>query len=313
MKLNFLLRGLLLVVCVSCLPSELYAQKSGKNAKSKGDDYIRLGRVEGRKLPQSLETAIVSFKGTPKKIARKPVQVDLVAAVHLGDREYYEELNKRFAEYETVLFELVIPEGVEITDETFSKESLEERGNILSAFQEGVSTALGLEQQLNVVDYTAKNFVHADLTLEEFVNRISERGDLGSTFTRAFLHSLADSSREKSAKLEGRMIATLFSKNKTLSMKRLFAETMVDQIDDSLWILGGDAGSAILTDRNAIALEKLREQIQDGKTRIAIFYGAAHLPEFEKSLQKDFQLENRSTQWILAWDLTPNQNARKVE
>ena len=71
-----------------------------------------------------------------------------------------------------------------------------------------------------------------------------------------------------------------------------------------MWIIAGDEGSAIITDRNAIALKRLREQIDAGKKKIAIFYGAAHLKEFAQSLQKEFQMEKINTDWIVAWDLT---------
>ena len=38
--------------------------------------------------------------------------------------------------------------------------------------------------------------------------------------------------------------------------------------------LGGEKGTTIITERNLIALEVLREQLGKGKKRIGIFYGA---------------------------------------
>ena len=281
------------------------AKKSAESKKS--DAYVRITRPEGKKIPISMDTAITHFEG---KFRGETVHVDLIAAVHLGDLEYYEELNKRFKDYEVVLYELVIPEGVEIDENTFSQESREERGtNPLSALQGGMSKTLGLEHQLEHIDYTAENFVHADITAEEFAKRVSERGDISNTFSRAFILNM--SRQEESSKLNGRMFATLFSKNKTLSLKRVFADVMIDQMVDTQWIFSGDTGSALITDRNAVALKKLREQFQAGKTKVAIFYGAAHLYEFANSLEKDFRMKPTGTDWLIAWDLTADETARK--
>lgn len=288
-------------------------KKQTKSPKAKGKifDYFRLSHVPGKRSAQTLETSIGRFEGTPKIAKGKKVQVDLVAAVHLGDAEYYEQLNERFKTYDAVLYELVIPEGTEIDENTFSKENRDERGNILASLQQGMSKTLSLEHQLNCIDYTPKNFIHADLTMEEFVEKISERGDLGQTFSRAMMHSVTSGAQEKSAKVEGKLIASLFARNKSLTLKRAFAESMLDQMEESLWILGGDEGSAIISDRNAVAEKRLKEQLEQGKTKIAIFYGAAHLPELEKALQKDFQLKKTQTDWLIAWDLTAKGDARE--
>ena len=47
----------------------------------------------------------------------------------------------------------------------------------------------------------------------------------------------------------------------------------------------------------------LREQIGRGRRRLAIFYGAAHMADFDRRLRADFGLQPRETEWIEAWDL----------
>ena len=106
------------------------------------------------------------------------------------------------------------------------------------------------------------------------------------------------------------MLGAFFSSNPSLSLKRLFAREMLNQMDDSMWVIGGDS-SAIITDRNAAALKVLRKQIDKGDKRIAIFYGGAHLPEFAASLKRDFHLTPMQTTWVAAWDLTSDYSARK--
>ncbi len=268
-------------------------------------DYIRIARAEGQKKPTSLDTAIVRYEGKPKIANGRTVRIDLIAAVHLGDKRYYEELNERFKKYDVVLYELVIPEGTELNEELFARRK-EQKGseNPLSAIQNGLSDLLGLEFQLEIVDYTPKNFVHADMTAEEFLRRVAQRGDVAGVVSRAMMHSFSQDSMQQSGRVEGRLFGSLFTKNKTLTLKRIFAEEMVNQMDTSMWIISGDEGSAIISDRNAIALKRLREQIAAGKEKIAIFYGAAHLKEFAQSIQNDFQMKKTKTEWIAAWDLT---------
>lgn len=268
-------------------------------------DFMRLSKTKGRRQPSSFDTAIVRFSD---KNNSDETEIDLVAAVHVGDKEYYEELNRIFKDYDAVLYELVAEKGT-----VLDKKSLKERkeGNLLSAFQSGMGETLELDFQLEHVDYTAKNFVHADLSPGEFANRASERGDLIQMLFRAIMLSAkkGKEGQDNELKMQGKLFGTLFTSNQALALKRFFAKEMLNQLDDSVWIIGGE-GSAIITDRNNAALEVLREEIENGKKKLAIFYGGAHLPEFAKSLEKDFKLKPVSVRWIIAWDLTSDRSAR---
>src|SRR5436190_1054916 len=53
----------------------------------------------------------------------------------------------------------------------------ESGGNPVSALQLGMKSMLELEFQLERVDYTKENFVHADMSPEEFAKSMSERGE----------------------------------------------------------------------------------------------------------------------------------------
>ena len=59
----------------------------------------------------------------------------------------------------------------------------------------------------------------------------------------------------------------------------------------------------IIDARNQKAMDVLAEQIALGKKRIGIFYGAAHLPDFERRLLEDDKFVRVETRWITAWDL----------
>jgi hypothetical protein len=66
---------------------------------------------------------------------------------------------------------------------------------------------------------------------------------------------------------------------------------------------GGEEGSTLITDRNAAALAVLEKRIARGDRRIAIFYGAAHMDDFDRRLREDFELQPGETVWLEAWDL----------
>ena len=59
----------------------------------------------------------------------------------------------------------------------------------------------------------------------------------------------------------------------------------------------------ILTDRNKVALQVLRKQLKGGKKNLAIFYGAAHLPDMEKRMIEKMGFERKGARWVAAWNL----------
>jgi hypothetical protein len=281
----------------------ILAAADAKNDYPLGD-FIRVTVPEGKKTAVSYDTAIAKFADE-----KNNVQVDLIGAIHVGDKAYYAELNEIFKRYDVVLYELVAEENAKPT----VKDGDAQDRSVLAALQSGMGSALALEHQLNHVNYEAKNFVHADLSPVEFVQRVSERGDLTQMFYRAMVLSAkksgADAQKDE-LKMQGRLLGSFFAADPALSLKRVIAEEMTKQIEDAAWLIGGD-GSAIITDRNEAALKVLRQEIKNGKKKIAIFYGAAHLPEFAKSLEKDFQMKPTGTDWVIAWDLTKDKSARK--
>jgi hypothetical protein len=267
-------------------------------------DFMRVTKPEGKKLPVSYDTAIAKFVDE-----KNDVQVDLVGAVHVGDNEYYAELNDIFKRYDAVLYELVAEEGTKPNIQTGKNESQ----SALSSLQSGMGSALALDFQLAHVDYSAKNTVHADLNPLEFAQRVSDRGDLIQILYRAMILGVKKSGGEaqkEELKMQGRVMGAFFASDPALSLKRVLVVEMMNQLDEGIWVISGD-GSAIITDRNAAALKVLNRELKNGKKKIAIFYGAAHLPELAKSLEKEFNMKYVGTDWVVAWDLTKEKSARK--
>ena len=266
--------------------------------------FLRISR-DARRKPLALETAVVTYAEGREAAAaagREPLEVDLVGAVHLGSRTYYDTLDRLFTDYDAVLYELVAPDNARVP-----KPGRKPSGAIGSA-QQGLTKMLGLAFQLDEIDYAAGNFVHADLSPQEFDAAMAKRGESWWTmFSRLMRESMARADRAGSRQSGGDvgvgdLFGILFGSNRELILRRLMAEQFTD-MEVLTAAFGGEQGSSLITDRNAAALDVLRQQIAQGRRKLAIFYGAAHMDDFDRRLRQDFGLQPRETAWLEAWDL----------
>ena len=268
-------------------------------------EFLRLERDQAGE-PVSLDTSIVEYRESAADAAqagrRTPLQVDLVAAVHIGGADYYETLDRLFADYDVVLYELVAPPNARVP-----KPGRKPAGAIGSA-QQSLKQMLGLEFQLERIDYAADNFVHADLSPKEFDAAMAKRGETWwSMFSRLMRESMARAERGAGSGGDvsfGELFGILFGSGpeRQLRLRRLMAEQFTD-MEVLTAAFGGEEGSTLITDRNAAALAVLDEEIEKGRRRIAIFYGAAHMDDFHERLRDDFGLQPGEPVWVEAWDL----------
>lgn len=261
------------------------------SAPKPGEGYLRVTR-SSQGTPLSLDTPIVRFVAKDGK----ELLVDLVGAVHVGDEAYYDALNDEFTAYDAVLYELVATRN--------AKPDLEKGSdNPISKLQQVIRGVLELTFQLEEVDYSPENFVHADMTPEEFDRSMQDRGEtLLSTLMRMMATAPPPSVKGGSQDLS--ILFAFLASDRALALKRVVANQFED-LETMTAAFEGPEGSTIITERNKVALETLREQIEAGKKRIAIFYGCGHLPDMAERLADEFGLELESRRWLTAWDLQP--------
>jgi hypothetical protein len=280
------------------------APASAEPAVAEEVAFLRLVRDDAGS-PVSLDTSIVRYRETPEAAARagrrEPVEVDLVGAVHLGGKPYYDTLDRVFRGYDAVLYELVAPDNARVP-----KPGRKPAGAIGSA-QQGLTKMLGLAFQLEEIDYGARNFVHADLSPKEFEAAMAKRGESWwSMFFKLMKEGTARADRDArkggSDVGFGDLFGLLFGNDREVRLRRIMAEQFTD-MEVLTAAFGGEEGSSLITDRNAAALDVLRDQIARGRRRIAIFYGAAHMDDFDERLRQDFGMEPVETDWLEAWDL----------
>jgi hypothetical protein len=246
--------------------------------------------------PLSMDTSIVTYK--PADGTRDGLSVDLIGAVHIGDKAYYQALNKKFEEYDVLLYELVAPEGTRVP-KGGGKPRLD---HPISAMQGGMKSMLELDFQLEQVDYTKPNFVHADMSPDQFSKKMEERGEgFLQMFFKAMGNGMAQQGKNKNVN-DVAIISALFAKDRAYQLKLILAEQFED-LESQMGIFDGPDGSTIITERNKKAFEVLEKEIKDGKKKIGVFYGAGHLADMEKRLFDDFKLKRDAENWVVAWDL----------
>lgn len=274
-------------------------RKAAANAsasKNADTQYVRIDESNGK--PKALETAIVRFVAAPGSKYEGRI-VDLVGVVHIGQLEYYKDLNQRLAKYDSVLYELVAPDGTRIRPQ-----DLEDRRSLLASMQTGMKEMLNLEYQLEHIDYMAKNFRHADMSPDEFMEDMASRGDgLWKMAARMMGAGLATQASNGG---DAGILMALFSTERSKAMKQVMARQLTD-VDLVTAGMDDESGeNTLIKGRNRKAFEVLRKELDAGKKTVAVFYGAGHLADMAERLERDFEMKPTTKTWLVAWDLQKN-------
>lgn len=249
--------------------------------------------AEGK--PRALQTAIATYE--IESGAFKGATVDLVGAVHIGEKSYYKELNKKFKDYDAVLYELVA--------ESDDKPSKREEGGInpVGSVQNGMKDMLKLSFQLEEIDYDAKNFVHADMSPSEFGQDMIKRNDgFVNMFARMMGAGFAAQVSKKNSEIQAEMMSAMLSRNVT-KLRRAMARQMEMMDNQLVGIADKEGKSTLLTERNAKAFEVLERELQSGDKKVSVFYGAGHLLDMHDRMLRDFGAKLTKIEWVDAWDL----------
>lgn len=271
-------------------------------------------RMNGAQQMAALEVPVVHY--TPPSGASGCATVDFIGAVHIAEESFYNEVNKRFTQYDAVLFELVA-DAKRLSDVRSRGKTVGPQSELagLTGIQKGLARILGLQFQLDKIDYSASNLVHADLSPEQLEKAMEMRGESVVAVLLKLLLSAkspkmeqASAEFEKLAKtLEGidpiRLVLVGPTPDESLRLKRVLSYAFTF-VDDLLRIVAGDQGSAIIHDRNEAVVKVLERECAQGRNRrIGIFYGTAHLPDLHERLKaRSFSIAQ--TEWLTAWKLT---------
>lgn len=270
--------------------------KQPEEAKKTETDFIRY--EEGDKSDH-LQTAVVSYE-SPQK-----VRVDLVGAIHIADKSYFDALNLRFKSYDAVLYELVGPAFSERAKAQEKPSADQQRLAWVGQLQAKMKEVLKLHGQLDCIDYNARNFVHADMDTSQFTESQEEKNESFLTLYLKAVLAQKDAQAKSGVDSDSAglmmLLKLLTSKDSSTGLKRMIAEQF-DTVEDIMAGVESGNGTTLVGERNRVALEVMDKQIAAGKKHLAIFYGAAHLGDMEERLLKK-GFKRVKVEWLTAWDL----------
>lgn len=236
-----------------------------------------------------LQAAVVTLKNDAG------VTVQLVAAVHIADRAYYEHLNELFKKDDAVLYEMVKPKDMappapgEVT------------GSDVSMIQRFLKDALQLDFQLDDINYAAPNFVHADLDSQTFYQMQKQRGEsMLSLMLDMMLRNLTRTPDANAPEPTLADIIRIFTDPDGARQAKILLARQFSDIDSVVSALNG---TVLLTARNNAAVETFKKTVASGKRTLAIFFGAAHMPGIEQRLE-DMGYKQSGVVWLTAWNLS---------
>ena len=270
--------------------------KQKKSEAKKDALYLRVDKSD-KGEPRALQTAIVRYVGK-KGTKHAGKVVDLVGVVHIGQREYYQDLNYRLGKYDSVLYELVAPDGTRIRPQ-----DLEKRRSVIASMQTGMKDMLNLEYQLELIDYLAENFRHADMSPKEFAEDLERRGD---SVWKMVARMMGAGMASQSGGGDAGMLLAFLSSDRSKRLKQMMAKQLVDVETISAGMDDANGENTIIKGRNAKAFSILKDELGGDSKRVAVFYGAGHLPDMAERLEQEFEMSERKTTWLDAWDLTRN-------
>ena len=290
LALSFTLTGG--IATVVCAQEAVPGKPVAKDAEELSD-FLRFRQDESR---GRLETAIVQYANASGKT------VDLIGAIHIADTAYFEALNKRMETYDALLYEMVGN-----PDELQDADKLAANQNPLRMIMRMVKGMLKLDYQLDAIDYTKKNFVHADLDMESFAGLMEERGENIFTIVQNAMRNSAANSEVGTTSATptpfdlAPLLAALASPDSASALKLVVADQF-DKTDLLLDSAEAGEGTVILTERNKHVMKVIGEQIAAGNSKLGVFYGAAHLPDLERRL-REAGYQKKASEWVTAWDI----------
>ena len=290
------LRAAAVLAAVSVLfAAAVPAQDPGDAPDKTPSDFVRFVEAgDGGRL----ETAVTRYR-------KGDVEVTFFAAVHIADAACYAALNDRFTGCDSLLYELVAA-----PDARPGKGQRERGFSPVSLLQRGMKTSLELAFQLDEIDYQAANFVHADMTPQEFEQSMSERGESMLSMMFDMMQQTARQQRERAAAAEDGEeggaakakpfdIVAAFRSGEGRHLLRVTFGRQLEQVES---MMAGGKGSTLLEGRNEKCLEVLQRELATGKKRLGVYYGAAHFPHMERRLVEDLGFAKAGHEWLVAWD-----------
>lgn len=180
--------------------------------------------------------------------------------------------------------------------------------------QAQLADALGLAFQLEAVDYGRDHFRCSDMTVDQLERELSARGIdfgglsgtlAGTSFSAQLVNLLLKVVKTLDTLFEGRVSDIA----KLMMIEVLGNESLTDNALNQQF--GAGFADVIVGERNQIVMDDLTALIaaEPDVKSVAIFYGAAHMTDFERRLAEQLDYHSTTAEWIPAMTLDLEESA----
>jgi hypothetical protein len=319
-------RAFILAACWAALLSGCSTRQAYRQtAASPPEPYVRISTADSNRL----DFQIVLREFAPTRKAGPEVWLSGVS--HIGDRDYYAQLQKHLDERTVVLFEGVgedrdsasapVREAPSEPEPASSRASDKPHGTgpggESNSLQSQIASSLGLVFQLDSIDYERPNFRHCDLSVSQIRDLMAEQekssGTEGSSGAVASFDNLVQLMEGGSfMDLLIRMGLKFMGANAYLQGlgKLALMESLEDVQGDPSQMTGLPASmnqllTVIIQKRNEHVLHDLEGQLKhmDPGGSISIFYGTGHMPDLEAQLRKKLHYRPVGQVWLTVFSV----------
>ncbi len=299
-----------LIVCLCLLAGAAAQHAQGQVTPANPLPYIRLGTNDA----SVVQLEIVARKFVSAQEGRPVIWLSAVS--HIGETNYYRALQKHLDAQELVLFEGIGGEEMKRAERATKNASPSTNGvtpnsanatkkSELSSLQTAMAQALGLVFQLDIVDYDRAHFRNSDISVAALQKLIGSTNSVARTNPNA-PPAKGESANDELQKLlkmmdsssaQGALFQSLFQFIGANPRLRGVVKLALIEI---LAQLRGDITQArglppemqrlfriLIEKRNEAVLVDLKAELarhSPAKT-ISLFYGAAHMNDFERQLR----------------------------
>jgi hypothetical protein len=241
--------------------------------------------------------------------ARRQPDIYLVAAMHVGETNYYAALQQMLDAQALVMFEGVGWAEAKEKGLDPAKHRRDAGGKQASTsdLQTELAELLGGVFQLDAIDYDRTNFVNNDMSLSQLKARMQ-----GSTMNGdAFFGMMG----LYAAIMKPVMAIVQASPSLRSTVKLLMMDVLAEAGNDIESMTKAVPSmnqlfQVILRDRNELIFSNLTAQLKlkHPPASIALFYGAAHMAGLERRLEKEFNYHVAGEQWLTALRVDPEKD-----
>ena len=310
-------RVILLALLFAASHALICSRGAEKSSSSEGprqpEPYLRITRSNSNVV--QLQVAVRKF--VPAR--RSGPAIWLTGASHIGDSNYFAALQKHLDEQALVLFEGISdfhhkgesarpaaidsePHGAGETNAAAEESSL----------QLSLARSLGLDFQLQAIDYRRPHFRNSDLSMQQLQRLMADSQSGGGKTSEQFqrLMQIMDESTFLGG-LAKVVVSVLGSSPKLQAITRLALIETIGQIKGDISQMKGlppemtGLLKVLIQSRNQAVVDDLKAELK-GKNRprtISVLYGAGHMDDLEQRLRAQLKYRPVEQFWLTAFSV----------